>query len=287
VSIGGNRPAVFVCVCALASATLVAGCALFSPQDVATTIEAHRQLLPRLRPAPEAIQLQVVFIDRPADDPTLTQLLWQEVDEVGAVPPAVRSSLNENGLRVAQCGATVPPTLQTLLGLAGDQAPFPAADGSTFNGRQLSLMSGQEGEFVINDPLEACSVNIRINGQSDRMEFEHASCALKIRPVRLQDGWVRLEFAPEIRHGDSRMRHMPTDEGWALRGGQKVDARHALKFQVTLNSGEMAIVGAASGSDTLGGQFLRRENEGQAQQRLFVIRVADVGRSDTALDGQP
>jgi hypothetical protein len=204
------------------------------------------------------------------------------------VPPALRSLLNENGLRVAQCGATVPPTLQTLLGLSGGHAAFPAMDASAFNGRQFSLLSGQDSEFLLSEPLETCTVRFRLHGTEDTVDFQQASCALKVRAVRLQDGWVTLEFAPEVHHGDSRMRHTATEEGWKLRGGQKIDARHALKFSVTLNSGEMAIVGAAAaGPDTLGAQFLRREQDGQVQQRLFVIRVADAGRSESAVAGQP
>lgn len=283
----GNRPAVCAVACALACLALLGGCALFLPPDVATKVEADRPFLPRMRPAAEAIQLQVVFVDRPADDPALTQLLWQEVDEVGAVPPAMRSALNENGLRVAQSGASVPPTLQTLLGLA-DGLTAAAATDSQFNGRQFSLLSGQDSEFVIHEPRDACTVRFRLNGQDEPVEFQQASCLFKIRPVRLQDGWVRLEFTPEVRHGDSRMRPAATDEGWALRGGQKSDTRHALKFQVTLNSGEMAIIGAAAADDdTLGSQFFRREREGQLQQRLIVIRVADAGHSEATADGHP
>jgi len=288
VAIGGVRPAVGLFACAFSCVTLTVGCALFLPPDVSTTVDAQRPLLPPLRPTPDAIQLQVLFVDRPVDDPVVTQLLWQEVDQVGAVPPAMRSVLKDNGLRVAQSGSNVPPTLQTLLGLASDISQVPPMDAATMSGRQLSLLSGQDSEIAVNDAQESCIVRFQLNGEQETLEFPQARCLLRVRPVRVQDGWVKLEFTPEIHHGDSRLRHTPGDEGWMFRGGQKVDVRHALKFQLTLNTGEMAIVGTAEGDDdTLGRRFFRHERDGQTQQRLLVVRISDAGRSNAAAPSHP
>lgn len=275
--------------CALAGAfgcvTLVFGCALFTPSDTSPAIETHRPLLPPLRAAAGAVQLQVIFVERPAEDPLVTQLVWQEVDEVGVAAPPLRAVLHENGLRIGQCGASVPPALQTLLGFVTEVS---STDTAAMSGRQLSLLSGQDTEVVVCDSLETCTVRYVLNAQEDAVEFQHARGLFRLRPVRLQDGWVRLEFTPEIHHGESRMRHTPTDEGWALRAGQKADVRYQLKFQVTLNSGEMVIVGASdSPADTLGQTFFRHEQSGRINQRLLVIRVADAGRDDPSSATDP
>jgi hypothetical protein len=256
------------------------GCALFAPLESGESLTTSRPLLPPLRTAANAIQLQIIFVDRPADDPVLNQLVWQEVDQVGATPPALRTVLQDNGLRVAQSGASVPPTLQALLGLASEAAP---ADAAAMSGRQLTLISGQASELVVRESLDTCTVRYVINSQEEAAEFQQARGLFRVCPVRLQDGWVRLEVTPEIHYGESRMRHTPTEEGWALKAGQNADARHALKFQVTLNSGEMLLVGAADAApDTLGRRFFFHEQDGRMQQRLLVVRLADAGREVSA-----
>jgi len=276
-----------VAVCALAGAigvTLTVGCALFGPLDAESKVSTQRSVLPPLRPSADAVQLHVAFVDRPADDALASQRIWQELDEVGAVPPAQRAILHDNGLRVAQCGASVPPTVQTLLGLAEEINP---GDAATRN-RQLNVLSGQESELLICDQPKSCGVRFLLNGQDELMEFEQARAVLRVRPVRLQDGWVRLEFTPEIHHGDPHMRHAATGDGWALRGGQKTDIRQPLKFQVTLNTGEMVIIGAAAGSpESLGQQFFHHEAHDRMQQRLIVIRLADSGHSQRGNGNEP
>jgi hypothetical protein len=263
---------------------LMAGCALFGPLEAGSQVTAQRPGLPPLRPGVDAIQLQVAFVDRPGDDPLATQRVWQEVDEVGAAPPAQRSVLHDNGMRVAQCGASVPPTLQTLLGLAEEVNPGEAATRS----RQINLLSGQDSEVLICDQPKSCGVRFLLNDQDELVEFEQARALLRVRPVRLQDGWVRLEFTPEVHHGDAHMRHAATGEGWALRAGQKTDVRQPLKFQVTLNTGEMVVIGAVAGSaESLGQQFFRHEENGRIQQRLLVIRLADSGRAQRNSANEP
>jgi hypothetical protein len=282
------RPAVCAVACAFGCLSLGVGCALFAPSDGPAKVETSRPVLPPLRPAADAVQLQVLFVDRPADDPLVTHQLWQEVDQVGAAAPALRTVLHDNGLRVAQSGASLPPALQTLLGMKGETVPTGLTDSSTNMGRQISLRSGQDSEILVNETLPACQVRYRFSSGEDTVDFPPARCVLRVRPTRLQDGWVKLEFTPEVHYGDSLMRHTPTEEGWALRGGQKIEVRHALKFQLTLNSGEMAVVGLAAGEpDTLGQRFFQSEQDGRAQQRLLVVRLADAGRTESTSRTDP
>jgi hypothetical protein len=282
------RRAVLWFACAVACAGPTTGCALFTAADTAAPTEWLRPTLPPLRSAADAVQLQVVFVERPADDPALQHLVWQEVDQVGATPPAVRSVLADNGGRVAQCGSNLPPTLQNLLGLSVEGSAARPADHSTTRSHQLSLPSGQDSEVLVNGPLEHCRVRFVLNGQQEILEFEQTRCVLRIKPIRLQDGWVKLEITPEIHHGESRLRHASTAEGWAFRPGQLTEVRHALKFQLTLNTGELALVGAGDGpTDTVGQRFFRHDQDGQARQRLLVIRVVHAGREPSDDPRQP
>src|SRR5207237_1221486 len=133
-----------------------------------------------------------------------------------------------------QTGASPPPALQTLLGLTEEVSTSETDEERLMRGRRMGLRSGQETELLTNDAVAACRMKFVANGADEELEFHQARCLFRLKPVRQQDGWVRLDFTPEIHHGDARMRPTPNEEGWALRGGQKVDVRSALKFSVTL-----------------------------------------------------
>lgn len=273
----------FRCVRILTIAALIAttavGCALFGTSDDTLQQATRKGGLPTLRPASDAIQLQVVFIERPVDDTLASQLVWQELDQIGALPPATRTLLLDHGFRVGQTGASPPPALQTLLGLTEEVTSGDPAEERLMRGRRMGLRSGNETELLTNDTVAQCQMKFLMNGQEETLDYQQARCLFRLKPVRQQDGWVRLDFTPEVHHGDSRMRPTPNEDGWALRGSQKVDVRHALKFSVTLTTGEFVVIGCAGkAADTPGNRFFQRETENAGrQQRLLVVRVADAG----------
>ncbi len=269
-------------VAVLSGCSLMAiGCTLFSPLNLPTATTVQRQVLPPIKAPGDAVQLQVVFIERPTDDPLVRQLLWQDLDQVGAIPPETRQVLENNGLRIGQAGANPPPSLQKLLGLTGELVDPADQERQLMRGRRLGLRSGQETEIQSLDLVQDCTIRYVLNGQTETAEYLQSRPVLQVRPVRVQDGWVRVEFAPEIHHGQARLRHTATEEGWALKGGQQCDARHPLKFQLMLNTGEFAVIsGNVDQPESAGYRMFCYEVEGRLTQRLLVLRLADSGRTE-------
>lgn len=261
------------------TAAALGGCALFGPSEEALTSASPRSTLPVLRPSTDAIQLQIVFIERPADDALASKLVWQELDQIGALPPATRTLLIDHGFRVGQTGASPPPAMQTLLGLTEEVTVEDSADDRLMRGRRMGLRSGQETELLTSDTVTQARMTFVSSDEEETIEYAQARCILRLKPLRQQDGWVKLEFTPEIHHGDALMRPTPNEDGWALRGGQKIDVRHALKFNVTLSTGEFVVIGCeGKNADLPGSRFFRRQTEKAGeQQRLLVVRVADAG----------
>jgi hypothetical protein len=267
----------------LAATTLlaVAGCTFFSPADLSLAVGSSRPVLPPLKPPTDAVQLQIVFVERPSDDTLINQLVWQQVDQVGTLSPESRVMLHDHGFRVGQCGAQPPSVVQTLLGLSMELVDEAAAGEHLMRGRRLGLRSGQDTEILTLDTHRNFSLHYLTIGKEEVVDYQQARSILRLKPVRVQDGWVRLDFTPEVHHGAALMRHTPTEEGWALKGGQKTDVRQALKFSVTLNTGELALIsGDPTKSGTPGTEFFCQEQpDGRRTQRLLVVRLADAGTS--------
>jgi hypothetical protein len=246
-------------------------------------MELHRQSLPKIQAAPDAVQLEVIFIERAADDPQIGSLLWREVDQIAAIPAETRDLLHQNGFQIGHVGSSPPPIVQSLLGLVSDVTSSDNSQNKPMAGIRKMLPPGMETELQTSEPLERCHVSIVEGGQSKTYDYEQVRCVFRMKSARLHDGWVRLDFQPEIHYGDLRVRHTPTDDGWAYRSRQKVDARHGQSFSLTMNVGEIALITAAPNqSESMGEWFFCRDDDGAKRQRLLIVRVADAGAAPTS-----
>jgi hypothetical protein len=264
-------------VVALAVSTLI-GCSLFPADDAVSKVESRRPALPPIRVAQTAIQLEVLFVERPADDPLLGPILWREIDQIAAIPAETRELLQQNGFRVGHVGSSLPPTVQTLLGIMGKDDIGDSSNTKPLIGSRKILPPGMDTEVQTGEERESCQLNIVQGDRVKRQEYQFARSLFRMKSARLQDGWVRIDFQPEIHHGENRVRHTPTEEGWAYRSRQNVDARHAHQFSLTMNVGEMAIITAAPDQpDSMGDLFFCRDDNGIKKQRVLIVRVADAG----------
>jgi hypothetical protein len=256
------------------------GCQFF-PQnpDGATGSQSRRSSLPRMRSDQEAIHLDVLMIDRRADDPLIGSRLWQEIDQVG-VPAETRDLLCKNGILVGHVASSPPPTLQKLLGMSSR-----AADRPKMAGRSYSIQSGTDMEVLASELWPECNLSVVDPDQSRNVQYEHVHGVFHIKPIRVQDGWVRVEFIPEIHHGELRLRQVATESGFANKTAQDVDKCYAQRFAVTLNVGESAVITAGPDADgNLGDRFFRRTQDGELLQRLLIIRLTDMGRTVKPVD---
>ena len=262
-------------VVVLAVSTLT-GCSLFPTDDAVSKVESRRPALPPIRAARNAIQLEVLFVERPSDDPLLGPMLWREVDQITAIPAETRELLQQNGFRVGHVGSSLPPTVQTLLGIVGKDDV--GGNAKPLVGSRKSLPPGMDTEVQTGEERESCELKIVQGDQVSRHDYQFARSLFRLKSARLQDGWVRIDFQPEIHHGENRVRHTPTDEGWAFRSRQNVDARHAHQFSLTMNVGELALITAAPDQpESMGDLFFCRDDHGIKKQRVLIVRVADAG----------
>ena len=97
----------------------------------------------------------------------------------------------------------------------------------------------------------------------------------------LQDGWAKLEFAPEIHHGIERVRPIVIDGSWQPKESQEIDTLPQ-RFSLKLHVGEMAVMTAAPAESRSFGHhaFIREDAEKGPVQRLLVVRLSNMSRID-------
>lgn len=258
------------------------GCSLFPSKTETTLHSSSRPVLPPIQAAPETIQLEVFFLERPAEDHLLTTGIWKEVDQLGAVPPETREILRENGFRVGNVSSNPPPTVQKLLGMAAEIPTDVSENAKPIMGRRQFLAPGVETEIATGIVREEYEFHLHEPSNNKTVTYENVRCVLRMKANRLQEGWVRIDFQPEIHHGEQQPRPTAAQEEWVLRMSQKIDVRYAEKFSLKMNVGELAIITATPDNDgTLGSGFFCHEDRGLKKQRVLIVRVVDAGHNGT------
>ena len=228
--------------------------------------------LPAGERAQEGIQVEVFFIQRPADDPMLGEGLWGQLDQIGSVEPEVRDVLRANGLRFGISGRNPGYALRSLM------RPIAESDSGVRTLRQeYQTPSGVAHEFLTGIRHSEVSLT-RVKGDDrETREYGNAQGVFQCRVQSTDGGWVRLELVPQMHFGQLRMRPVATGLSWDLDGRQEVDTFFSQRFQVDLNQGEILVIGREeSAHDSVGSCFFREESAEMANEHLLVIRVGAI-----------
>ena len=234
----------------------LAGCeSLFKSAAIPTTVNK----LPALQAPPGSMELDVVYVERPVGDRLLGRELWQHVDEVAAMDAEARRLLRRSGLRLGIVGSNPPVALQRMLGLKSDFNYEPDAEqAKQLVGRRFFLLSGGETDIQVSQPYPECMLRLQADQSPAPRRFENAVCKFRMRATRLQDGWARLEFVPQLQHGYSQQSYTVADAGWKFQNGQETETLFRQRFEIKLGTGDMAVITAEDDdAESLGQLFFR------------------------------
>ncbi len=258
-----------MCCGVLACASLPFGA---SSERSATAFKLPPLPLPR-----DSVELDVVFIDRPAGDPLLGRTLWREVDQVGTLTSEQRTALREAGIQVGHVGASPPDALQSLLNLADEERERKRreANGLAITAsRRVALPAGTDMDLPTSESVSTREVELP---GGERKELQETRGVLRLRAERSQEGWARLDFVPELHHGQTRTRPFAAVTGWQYRTTQEVLPFYSQQFAATLNVGEMLIITAdRERAGSLGQQLFQFDDATGTKQRVVVIRLAEM-----------
>ncbi len=272
-----NRTLLIALTCCASLCPL--GCRLLFPDRPASAL--YQSAEESSAPERVTISLDVAVARRPVTDPLL-KLIWDDVDEVGVLTHEEREQLNANGFRVGVAGSGIPSALQTMLrdSVQPQRSVMPASGSSRLlpGASHLTLFHGQDTLVEITGLQHEISFS-EITDDRDEAEltsYENARCVFRVTVEKIQDGWVRVRFLPEIHHGSTANRPVFGDAGLQYKATQRIQPLYRYQFELTLNSGEVAIVGAADDTENRAGtRFFTTEEAGQQMRRLITIRFVE------------
>ena len=245
----------------------LAGCSLFESAPESTRTSSNR--LPPLRPPPGAMQLDVAYIEWPADDSKLREELWRHVDQVGPIEAETRGQLRENGVRVGVVGTNPPLVLQRMRQLVHDDVPDREGGGVAADlqllglgvveadhaaGQQLLLgVLGVEARRQQAEGAEHLRLPVQV-GVGLALQLHDAVAEGPVGEVPYLHRLLELE-APVGLHEADRLRHERVDRAGgglrAPRGRQQpvdpVHPRHDLISQHLVDLARAHAVGPGSG----------------------------------------
>lgn len=280
--------------CSLLATSLVAasGCALFEEGNGLLYRSAHKpgsdkNLLPPITTPHDALKIEIVLVERPLGDRLVGPALWQEIDQVGALPVETRELLREVGIRVGNAGSSPSPTLEKLLEIKTSQYEKSTDGDKNLVGRSRVLMPGGE-DMITTNHFDKCTVDVPGRSGTTEKEFENVNGVLRVRVHKVQDGWARLEFQPEIHSGQSVMRAIATKTGFGSTFSQEVEPFPDRRFSVNLHVGEMAVITSDGDNPrSLGSRcFLAGNDDDRVMQRVLIVRLANMAKTDAVYSKQ-
>lgn len=263
------------------------GCELFrTTSDKAATSEAG---LPNIQAPPDAMQLEILFVERPTGDRLMGDPLWNEVDTNLNMEPQEQRDLLRNGFKIGVAGAHPPTALQQLLEMRAKPQEGEVATGqdndARVRGNRFFLRSGEETQIQINDVLhDDLQFNLfATHGARDAelKKYKGARCLYRVTVRREQDGWARLEFVPEVHHGMDVLRPAPGTDDWELKSQQNIEKLFNQRFTVILHTGDMALVtGRTDLPGTVGHRFFTGPEGQDGIQRMLIVRLSQMAAND-------
>jgi hypothetical protein len=264
------------------------GCRLFPGNTMA---KGHSPLKPG-EPSPDSVAMEIIWARFPANDPVLGDAAWREIDET-QIEPSVRRQLLNNGIRAGVIGSVVPAAIDHVLH-QHDSTPEAGQSHQTKKNTDLTTEPIVHGHLLrarrnqrtdIQASEEYPSMPLLVSGDAELggHTYQQAKAVYCLRVDPRPDRTALVELTPEIQHGAPRLRFTTGDDGilkQASLNERKVFDQ--LQLSVRLAPGEMLVLMSLPDSGSRLGHYFHNVDTAEGpQQKLIVIRLAQVPPSDT------
>jgi hypothetical protein len=271
------------------------GCILFPDGRSHFAHKGHSPLQPA-QPSPDSVMMNIVWARFPANDPVLDDAAWHEIDET-AITPAVRRELLNNGLRAGVISGALPPPIAKIMREGDRPNSPPTADPTSesksegvdlltepvVRGRTCRVRRKQRTEIQASEVYPSLPLLISGGAELGGHTYENAQAVYALRVDPQPDRTTLVEITPELQYGQSRLRYTGGDEG-VLRQEALKDCKafDQLRLSVKLGPGEtLVLMSLPNAGSRLGHYFHTVDSTDGPQQKLILIRLAEVPASDT------
>jgi len=247
----------------------VGGCAIITHSSDQLTSDSD-STLPPIAEVPGAIELQIFQVRRVVNDPLIVDELWHEVNQVTAGGDDGWQRMSRNGFRIGVASAHPPDSLIKLLQTEND-SPGAMAEPQQLKPQRIMVRENTRTEINASPYFAHCKINVPNGAEAEVLEFESARGQFLLTAKKTQDGWVELELVPLVKHGNAKMRPVPTTGGgFGYQDGQLRKTFHRDRFNVKLMVGDWVVIGGdPERTGTLGHQFYFGPEGDDAELQAF------------------
>lgn len=269
---------------------VLSGCVLFPVEPLA---KGHSPLKPA-QPSPDSVAMEIIWVRFPANERVFDDATWREIDET-ALAPAVRRALVDNGIRAGVISGSVPEAIGRVLH-QGPPAHVPKDSKSAalakndelieeppVHGHTMRLRRNQRTEIQASDVYPTLPLLVSGGKELTGHTYEKAQAVYALRVDPQPDRTALVELTPELHFGDPKLSFTGGEDRF-LRQASVRDRKifDDLRLNVRLAPGEMLVLmSLPDAGSRLGHYFHTVDTANGPQQKLILIRLAEVPPSDT------
>jgi hypothetical protein len=269
---------------ALLAGLVAAGCNLTQPrpanEEPKTTLGSGDRVVEARRCA-----VSVVILTRPADDPVLQEKAWQAADEQ-ILGPELRRAYLANGVRIGRISGELPAELAAMLRAGPPDQP---------DVQMLVNPSGQSSLIDATHTPPRPESHVLLSTPAGLVRgkvYADAKAFLRITPAHEGREAVALKVTPEIHHGPVRPGYgvlpnagVMAPREFRITSGQAEETLRELEATITLEPGQVALIGMRSDRESSLGDMLFGSLEGESDRRLQSLVLIWARRNTTESGG--
>lgn len=276
--------------CALALLTVVlTGCGVVLST---ATVSDPQSILQAIKTAPDQVTLEIFQVRIPSEEKQLLGEVWQASDEQ-LLDIELRNQLISNGFRVGVINGALPDALARTLNL---QSEMPEEEiNRIITGenaaprivrRVLQLNRREHAMIQASELQDQADVFINSENGLQGRTYEQVQGVYRLEAESAAGQKVAIQLTPELQYGDLKNRYTGSDQGVMLMTtSRERKVFEELKINVDLKSGEFLVLSGISDSNcSLGSAFHASKQSGAAAQKLVLIRLLQVPRSEILAD---
>jgi hypothetical protein len=269
------------------------GCQMFSKDHPA--LKGRSPLQPA-QSSPDSVAMEIVWARFPANDAVLNDASWRDIDEAH-IDPAVRRELLANGLRAGVITGSMPPAIAKVVHQTSrsekveDVIPTNDARSQTaelltepvVHGKTMRMRRKQRTEIQASEVYPSLPLLLSGGTELGGRTYEQAQAVYALRVDPQPDRTAIVEITPELQHGATRLRYTGGDDGILRQASLKErEVFERLRLSVKLAPGELLVLmSLPDAGSRLGHYFHTVDSSDGPQQKLILIRLAEVPPSDT------